>query len=193
MSSLHTRSYLLTSILGLSLCIGCISTALAESPGDDQVSTFLSNSGNIVYLAAATGLPLLEDGKAGRNHTLRTLDALGTGLLVSSGLKALIREKRPDSNSHDSLPSSHATIAFAVAAVESDLHHKQAIYWYTGAALISASRFTQHKHTVGDVLAGAALGYGIGRLEMSSRRGLLLAPLIEPERHVYGISLTKRF
>lgn len=102
--------------------------------------------------------------------------------------KRLFQEKRPDSNAHDSFPSGHATAAFSVATVESGLHPKQAIYWFAGATLISASRAALHRHTVGDVLAGSALGYGAARLELSTRRGLLLAPFIVPEKHASGLS-----
>ena len=146
-----------------------------------------------MFLAAGTGLPLIEDGKAGRNHSLRALDALITSELLSEGLKSLTREKRPDSSAHNSFPSGHAVSAFSVATIESDLHPKQAIYWYTGATLISASRFTLHRHTVGDVLFGAALGYGIGRLEMSSKRGLLLSPWIQPEKRSVGLMFSSSF
>jgi membrane-associated phospholipid phosphatase len=139
------------------------------------------------------GLPLVADGKAGRNHTLRAGDALATSLLLDAGLDALTREKRPDSDAHDSFPSGHATAAFSLATVESALHPKQAVYWYTGATLIAASRFSLHRHTVGDVLAGAALGYGVGQWEMSSRRGLLLSPWIQPEKRAYGLFLSGRF
>ncbi len=170
-------------------------TAHADPPFDHQVGDFFSGTGNILYLAAGVGVPLLTDGKAGKNHSLRTLDALGTSVLISQGIKRLVQEKRPDSNEHDSFPSGHATGAFAVATVESALHPKQAIYWYAGASLISASRFTIHRHTVGDVLAGAALGYGVGRWELSSKRGLLLLPFIQPERKgaAVGIFLSKSF
>ena len=175
------------------LSVGLSPPAEADSALDHQTWNFFSNTGSILYLAAGVDLPLLEDGRAGKNHALRTLDALGTSVLFSEGLKALTNEKRPDSNAHDSFPSGHATAAFSVATVASALHPKQALYWYAGASLISASRVGLHRHTVGDVLAGAALGYGVGRWEMSSRHGLLLFPWIKPEQHAYGLFLSKAF
>ena len=167
----------------------------ADPPFDRQVSDFFSGTGNILYLAAGVGVPLLTAGKAGKTHSLRALDALTSSVLISEGMKSLVQEKRPDSNEHDSFPSGHATGAFAIATVESAFHPKQAIYWFTGASLISASRVTLHRHTVGDVLAGAALGYGVGRWELSSRRGLLLLPFIQPDSHgtAYGLFLSKTF
>ena len=169
--------------------------ASADPPFGQQVGNFFSGTGSILYLVAGVGAPLLEDGKAGKTRSLRALDAVTSSILLSEGMKSLVQEKRPDSNEHDSFPSGHATGAFAIATVESAFHPKQAIYWFTGASLISASRVTLHRHTVGDILAGAALGYGVGRWELSSRRGLLLMPFIQPQSKgtAYGIFLSKTF
>jgi membrane-associated phospholipid phosphatase len=171
----------------------CSPRARADEPANRQIWRFVSGTGTIIYLTAGVGLPLLEDGKRGVSHSLRAADALGTSVLLSDGIKSLANEKRPDNNEHDSFPSGHATAAFSIATVESGLHPKQALYWYSGAALIAISRVALHRHTVGDTLAGAALGYGISRLELSSRRGLVLAPIILPEQHIYGLSFSKSF
>ena len=164
--------------------------ACADSPAR-AASKFASGDGNILFLAAGVGLPLLSDGHDGKNHALRALDALGTSVILSEGLKSLVREKRPDSNAHDSFPSGHATAAFAVATVEGGLHPKQAPLWYLGAALISYSRVRLHRHTVGDVLAGAALGAGTARLELTQPRGLILSPFITPDGTGMGVGLTR--
>lgn len=164
--------------------------ARADSPAR-SASKFASEGGNILFLAAGVGLPLLSDGHNGKNHSLRVLDALGTSVLLSEGLKNLVREKRPDSNAHDSFPSGHATAAFSVAAVEAGLHPRQAPLWYLGATLISYSRVRLHRHTVGDVLVGAALGIGTARVEMSQPRGLLLSPFITPDGTGMGIQMSR--
>jgi membrane-associated phospholipid phosphatase len=164
----------------------------ADSPAR-QASNFASGSGNVLFLAAAVGLPLLSDGSQGRNHSLRVLDSLGTSVLLTEGLKDLVREKRPDTNEHDSFPSGHATAAFAVATTESALHPRQAPLWYLGATLISYSRVRLHRHYDRDVLAGAAIGYGMARLEVSAPHGLLLAPLITADRRTVGLQMSKGF
>ena len=128
-------------------------------------------------------------GRRERNHSLRALNSLGTSVLLTEGLKALIREKRPDSTAHNSFPSGHATAAFAVATAESAFHPRQAALWYLGATLISYSRVRLNRHTVGDVVAGAGIGYGITRLELSAPRGLILSPVITRDGHGMGLQL----
>jgi len=188
MITLHHRQGLALASLTLMTFALIPCAARADSPAR-KAATFASESGNILFLAAGVGLPLLSDGHDGKNHALRALDALGTSVLLAEGLKVLVREKRPDSNAHDSFPSGHATAAFAVATVEGSLHPKQAPLWYLGAALISASRVRLNRHTPGDVVAGAAIGFGVARLELSQPRGLILSPFITPDGA--GIQMTK--
>ncbi|MCW3099295.1 MAG: Membrane-associated phospholipid phosphatase [Chthonomonadaceae bacterium] len=191
--STYRSLFLTTAFVALIAPLSLV--AHADPPFDRQVGDFFSGTGTILYIVAGVGAPLIEDGKVGKTHALRSLDALTSSVLLSEGMKSLVQEKRPDTNSHDSFPSEHASSVFAIATVESAFHPKQAIYWYAGASLISASRFTTHRHTVGDVLAGAALGYGVGRWELSTRRGLLLMPFIQPTSKgtAYGLFLSKTF
>jgi membrane-associated phospholipid phosphatase len=166
------------AVSAAAVCLALTSArAYADTP-DHKAALFASGDGNIIYLAAGVGLPLLSDGRYGTRHALRVADALGTSVLLSEALKNLTHEKRPDSNSHDSFPSGHATAAFAVATVESDFHPHQAAYWYLGATLISLSRVRLRRHTTGDVVAGAVLGAGTARVEVDQPRGLILSPFI---------------
>jgi len=186
---LPTRLRLAAACAACTVLLAAAPSANADSPAR-KASNFASDSGNIIYLAAAVGLPLLSDGKHGTNHALRAADAIGTATLLSEGFKNLFHEKRPDSNAHDSFPSGHATAAFAAATVESDLHPKQAALWFTGATLISYSRVRLHRHYERDVIAGALLGYGTARLELSAPRGLILSPLIQPDSRGFGVQMT---
>jgi hypothetical protein len=158
---------------------------------------FASGAGNIIFLAAGLTLPLLEDGKQAKDHSLRVADALITSTVLAEGLKRLVREDRPDSNDPTSFPSGHATAAFTVAAMQSAYHPKQALWWYGGATLIAASRVQLRRHFVHDVVAGAALGYGVAHFEMHRQHGLLLFPFIDSDphaaRHTMGIGMTKTF
>ena len=187
----QTRSVGLSTLVTVGFSLSALSfSALpcyAESPAR-TASDFASGTGNIIFLAAGVGLPLLSDGHDGKNHALRAADSLLVSVALAEGLKSLVREKRPDSNEHDSFPSGHATAAFAVATVEGSLHPKQATLWYLGASLISYSRVRLHRHTIGDVVAGAALGIGAARVELDQPHGLVLSPFIT--RDGIGIQMT---
>lgn len=162
----------------------------ADSP-ERRASEFASGTGNLLFLGASVGLPLLEDGAQGRNHAFRAADSILTATLLTEALKGIVREKRPQSNSHDSFPSGHATAAFAAATIASQFHPRQAPFWYLGAVLISYSRVRLKDHTVADVVAGAGVGYGITRLEISAPRGLLLSPVITPDGRGMGLQISK--
>jgi undecaprenyl-diphosphatase len=61
-----------------------------------------------------------------------------------------------------SMPSSHATNAFAQAVLFSCVHRPLAKYLLTGATIIAVSRVFVGVHYPGDILAGALLGAMIG-------------------------------
>jgi membrane-associated phospholipid phosphatase len=164
--------------------------AIADSPAR-SAANFASGTGNILYLAAGTLLPLSTDGQYGKNHTLRVVDSAGTATAICEGLKFLTKEKRPDSNELDSFPSGHATAAFAVATAQSTLHPRQAWLWYTGATLISWSRLRLNRHHPQDVAAGALLGWGVTKWEMSEPHGLVLQPWIHEDKPGVIIEINK--
>ncbi len=152
--------------------------AHAGDPLDRRIARFATDEGNIGFLALGTVLPLLRDGKGGRDRALRVGDAALSSTIITYALKETIREKRPDGSSRDSFPSGHATAAFAVATMESAYHPKEALLWYGGAAIISWSRVRLNRHYTQDVLAGAVIGYATSRWELSRKRGLLLSPFV---------------
>lgn len=77
---------------------------------------------------------------------------------------------------HAALPSGHTSFAFAVA---SSLAHSTPDGWsdivfYGAASLTALSRINNDRHWASDVVAGAAVGYLIGR-QLTLRRGRLAA------------------
>ena len=163
---------------------------------DPSWAKFASGTGNILFLSAGTLLPLIEDGKEGGQHSIRTADSLVVSTLLAEGLKQAVHKKRPDGSDYKSFPSGHATAAFTVATMQAHFHPKQAIFWYAGASAIAASRVKLHRHYTVDVLAGALLGFGTARLEIGQKRGLVLRPFIhqaEPGNRVTGVSFSKPF
>ena len=163
---------------------------------DASWAKFASGAGTYLFLGAGTLLPLVEDGKDGEQHAIRTADALLSATIITEGLKQVVHKKRPDGTDYKSFPSGHATAAFAVATMQAHYHPKQAIFWYAGATAIAASRVKLRRHYTDDVLAGAAIGFATSRLELGQNRGLILRPFVRqsaPDNRVTGISFSKSF
>jgi hypothetical protein len=164
---------------------------------DRDASEFISGPGTALYLTTGALLPLIQDGQQGGQRTLRVVDALATSAALCVGLKEIISSPRPDNpNERDSMPSCHATTSFAVARVQSHYHPDAGWAWYTGAALISASRVNLNRHRVEDVVAGAALGYLVGEVEINQPRGLILFPFIHSDGRdstAVGVQMRSRF
>lgn len=168
-----------------------LSSTLALGQGD-RAASFVSGPGTILYVSAGLVLPYLRDGANSKNHGLRALDALGTSLLFSEGLKRVTRVPRPDTGAPDSFPSGHATAAFSIATMEAAFHQKEAPLWYAGAAAIGWSRVSLNRHRLTDVLGGAAIGFLTARWELSQHRGLILRPFISDDGG-WGATIATRF
>jgi membrane-associated phospholipid phosphatase len=178
-------------VLGIVLIIATSSAHAAS--GAHHVADFLSGTGNLVFLGAGIAEPFLLDHKDGTHHTLRVLDAALTATLAAEGLKLLTHEQRPDHSDFKSFPSGHATAAFAVASSLTEYYPRQAPFWYFGAAAIGWSRVELRRHRTTDVLAGAALGYWVGKVEAHSRHGLVLGPVIGATGTGLGLNWLQRW
>jgi membrane-associated phospholipid phosphatase len=105
------------------------------------------------------------------SHEGRFKDAtydLSQAVLVNAAytfaLKSTIHRTRPDGSNALSFPSGHTSTAFAAATVlQSHYGAKVGIPAYGVASFIGASRMASKAHHLSDVLAGAALGYVVGR------------------------------
>ena len=156
---------------------------------DHKSAEFASHNGNTAFLVLGLGLPFLRDGDSRKTHGLRTLDTFAVNGILTLGLKAVVRERRPDGSDRESFPSGHASAAFAVAAMQAQYHKREAPLWFLGAFLIADSRVTLRRHYSHDVIAGALLGTGIAYGETATRRGLVLSPFISPNGRGKGMSV----
>lgn len=101
-------------------------------------------------------------------------------MLVSRGLKLLIDRPRPLADFAEliasgtvsvyvmfeplrqlSMPSGHATLAFASAMALARLHRRYAVLFLSAAALVALSRVYVGAHFPSDVLVGAAVGVSV--------------------------------
>jgi membrane-associated phospholipid phosphatase len=126
--------------------------------------------------------------------------------LINAGyttlLKEVIHRERPNGEDNLSFPSGHASNAFTLAAV-AERHYgwKAGLPAYTLASLVAVSRLHRNKHYLSDVLAGATLGYIVGRTvvrvngkPLDTPRGgaqLSLSPVVG--RRTRGIAATVTF
>jgi membrane-associated phospholipid phosphatase len=84
--------------------------------------------------------------------------------LWTTALKQAIRRPRPDGTDKLSFPSGHASNAFALATVvERHYGWKAGLPMYALASTVAVSRVRGNRHHLSDVLAGATLGYAVGR------------------------------
>ncbi|AZZ36080.1 hypothetical protein CIK05_04495 [Bdellovibrio sp. qaytius] len=125
---------------------------------------------NLLYSAGMLLSYKLTDNPLLYNNAILMVKATAYASLVSTVLKTVVREPRPnDSDTKTSFPSGHATMAFAFASTVASLHEW---YWglaaYTMATTVAYSRMNDNKHFLHDVTAGATIGsvYGIGITEL---------------------------
>ena len=149
-----------------------------------------------------------------RDTGLLGAEALVDGLIVSEVLKTATRRQRPtegDGGMHffhgsDAFPSGHTLESFALASVVARQYHDNkaiVILAYSLATLAGASRFSARQHSASDIVAGAAMGWFIGRhvfeRGQDGRRSLAKArlfpqviPQVQPSDHSYGLLLAWR-
>ncbi len=146
---------------------------------DNRTRSTLSSPSSIFGNAGATGgsLPvvapialglfasgrLVGDGRF-RAASYDIAEALVLSQVYTEVFKRAVHRTRPDGSDRFSLPSGHTSAAFAWATV-ANAHYgaKVGIPSYLLASAIGASRLVSDKHYLSDVLAGATLGYIVGR------------------------------
>lgn len=113
-------------------------------------------------------------------ESLRMVVALGVeSLLVNVAVKALFRRRRPIREEHarhslrqprsSSFPSGHATSGFMAATLLSEGRSRcNRLGWYAVATAVAASRVHVQIHHASDVVGGALIGVGLGRLVVAA-------------------------
>lgn len=191
-----------------------------EATGQLATSRAISQAGSIYALgAAATTFYLVgrkEHNYRARETGLLSAEALIDSVIVEGVLKEVTQRARPEDgverseffDGGSSFPSGHSTQVWAVATViANEYKHRRAVQFaaYGVATAVSVARFTGQKHYISDVVAGSALGFGIGRYvyaahhrdEADSTVTKNSWPEITPEfnraAHRYGVALSWHF
>lgn len=137
------------------------------------------------------------------------IEALFFADLFHLGGKALLGRSAPsdlsgagdwfEENPDGIFPSGHATRAFVLATVLAERHGRVAAWIaYPLATLIGLSRVAGDIHWASDVLAGAALGWGVGKAVVRLRGNrevtrFAFRPLFDPRSRGAGVALAVRF
>jgi membrane-associated phospholipid phosphatase len=144
-----------------------------------RISKDISYAGSLYTLGGVSAIfyltgRLRHDERA-KETGLLAAEALINSTIVSQAIKGISQRQRPevDHSSGEffdggsSFPSGHAINSWAqatVVAYEYGPRHPVVRYASYGlATAISISRYTGRRHFLSDVLAGSAMGYGIGR------------------------------
>ena len=140
----------------------------SQPSSDNDFNNFGHGFGDPVIVgAAAAGLftaGRFVEGSRFRDMSYDLFVATTVNVLYTTGLKAVIHRTRPDGSNEDSFPSGHTSNAFAWATVV-DKHYgwELGVPMYALAGFVGVSRVDRGSHFFTDVVAGAALGFIIGR------------------------------
>jgi len=183
---------------------------IGEANRQNKTSQVISYAGSVYGLAAVTGAFYFigrekHDDRA-RETGVLCAEALIDSLIVEGALKGITQRARPADgierseffDGGSSFPSGHATQAWALATVVANEYRDRPavqIAAYGIASAVSVARFTGHKHYISDVVAGSALGWGVGRYVYSAhhRQAPLVTMQFNRDARQYGVGLTWNF
>ena len=175
--------------LAIPVFAAAIGIATPAHAGEKDWAT-ASDIGQGVLVVTALGLPSVQGDWEG---TKQAAFSLGATYAVTTGLKHVISEERPDESNDKSFPSGHTSSSFAAAAT---LHKRHG--WEVGvpahlvAAFVGVARVKADKHFVHDVIAGAAIGEAAGWL-LTSRKNDRVQWLPWADSKGGGVTVAMRF
>jgi len=169
----------------------------------DALETGAGPVWSTVFVAGMFTAGRFSHGARFRAMTYDMLDAAVVNFGYTELVKVAVGRERPNGQDNKSFPSGHTSNSFALAAV-AERHYgwKVGVPAYLLAGLVGASRLEQDKHYLSDVVAGAALGYIVGRtvvrvnsrsLERVASAGatVSVAPIVG--RHARGLQMSVVF
>jgi undecaprenyl-diphosphatase len=148
---------------------------LRDNPTSSKVMYGLSALGDFSLLWHLIGTARALRSPADERAAVRlAVSLLVESVLINGFVKSLFRRERPEweqERAHNirkprssSFPSGHATSGFMAATLLVNGRRRRAPLWYALAAMVAASRIHVRIHHPSDVIAGAAIGTGLGAL-----------------------------
>jgi PAP2 superfamily protein len=195
---------------------------IGESDRQVRVSKAISYAGSVYGMGAVAGTFYLlgrkNNNARARETGLLVAEASIDSAIVYGALKEVSQRARPADgierseffDGGSSFPSGHSTQAWAAATIIANEYHDRRsvqIAAFATASAVSVARFMEHKHYLSDVIAGSALGYGIGKYvyhkrhrepvdatdSMSKSWWPTITPDFDRRARQYGIGLTWSF
>jgi membrane-associated phospholipid phosphatase len=133
-----------------------------------------------------------------RSATYDVAQAMIVNAAYTGILKHAVSRQRPDGSDSLSFPSGHTSNAFSIAGIAS--HHygwKAGLPAYALAAGIGLSRIERDRHHLSDVVAGAAIGFLVGRTvtrldgqPAAKKRFVSVGPATDPHGQGIGVGLS---
>ena len=161
------------------LAVGAAATAAAKIPNarierffGAKEEYFFNEPGEFagsVWLAAPAMAGLLVVGQKSDDARFRSFTySLAQGFVINQslvmGIKKAVGSQRPNAENSLSFPSGHTSGAFTWATtVDSYYGHKAGIVAYLAATYVGFSRLDERAHRLTDVVAGATIGYIVGK------------------------------
>lgn len=122
-----------------------------------------------------------------------TISCLVTAQLVTL-LKYSVQRRRPSGDSTVSFPSGHAAAAFVGASY---MQNRYGLAWglpmYAVACVVSIQRVNVDAHYWTDIIAGAAIGWGVAKYFTICYPNIKVEPQIDIERRSVGVGLYTNF
>jgi len=160
------------------IAAGLLAIASPAAASDKSWDT-ASTVGAGALAAWSIGVPAVTgDG----NGALQAAGSIGAAYAVSTGLKEIFPEERPDRSDNRSFPSGHTSAAFGAAtSIWERRGPGEGIPAFALATFVGFARVEAHKHHWYDALAGAAIGTGSGLLLTHPLAGkhIAVAPWID--------------
>jgi PAP2 superfamily len=99
--------------------------------------------------------------------------------VITPGLKQVFDRERPNAGDDPAFPSGHSTQAFALATVIASHYEQRWVRWlaYGLAGGVGFSRVYHDAHWTSDVLAGAGVGWLVGRTVVTTNRKFRVTPV----------------
>lgn len=193
--SLITGAGVVTLIAGSFLLDDEINSLVMRNRNDEAEFWFnymanpIGNLYSYTFVAGWYFKGLMEKDNRSKNASLNATKAVLINTVISQVVKRTLKRERPfqmydadaddsfnpfeDDKTNDSFYSGHASTAFAIATVFANEYkeHRWVPYLAYGlAGSAAAARIYLNKHWISDVVAGAAIGYYIGKVVSNGKK-----------------------